>query len=321
MERMAFLARGKKKLPALAAAVLLAAVCFLGGPRLGEAWTELQAGVSASGAQSEAPAGDEALIYYLDVGQADSQLIRLPGGENILIDAGTRAAGDGLTAYLRELGVQRIDILIATHPHEDHIGGMAKVIENFEIGRIYMPKVAESQTPTTRTYEDLLDAIAAKGLKITQAKAGVTVLEDGGAKVELLAPGGGEYDGLNDYSAVTRLTFFEKKFLFTGDAEKDSEKEMVESGRDLKCDVLKCGHHGSSTSTTAAFLKAANPAYAVISCGAGNDYGHPHKEVLARLEKAGVAVYRTDLQGTILARCDGKRITIEANQKSVVLGK
>lgn len=316
------MARRRRKLPALTALLLLAAAAwFLGSPQLGETWTDARTGAPVSGAQSAAPAGDEVLVYYLDVGQADSQLIRLPDGANILIDAGTRAAGDGLTAYLQELGVRKIDALIATHPHEDHIGGMAKVIGNFEVGRIYMPKVAESQTPTTRTYEDLLDAIAAKGLKITQAKAGVTVLEDGGAKVELLAPGGEAYDGLNDYSAVTKLTFFEKKFLFTGDAEKDSEREMVESGRDLKCDVLKCGHHGSSTSTTAAFLKAAGPSYAVISCGAGNDYGHPHKEVLDRLEKAGIAVYRTDLQGTILMRCDGERITVEANQKSVALGK
>ena len=131
---------------------------------------------------------DQAQIYYLDVGQGDSELICLPTGETILIDAGLKSGGDRLTAYLKELGVDKIDILIATHPHADHIGGMEKVIQNFEIGEIYMPKVADDQVPTTATYTKLLEAIQAKGMKINQAKAGTTIFSNDNATLEILAP-------------------------------------------------------------------------------------------------------------------------------------
>lgn len=257
-------------------------------------------------------------IYYLDVGQGDSELIRLKTGENILIDAGTPETAKELADYIENLGVKKIDSLIATHPHADHIGGMAQIVSRFSIGKIYMPRIPDSQIPTTETYEKLLTAIDQKGLKITAGKAGITVLDSGGEKLEILAPNSAKYGGLNSYSIVTLLTVGEKRFLFTGDAESDSEKEMTAKGYDLRCDVLKCGHHGSSTSTSAAFLKAARPVSAVISCGVGNDYGHPDKEVVARLQKAGVTIYRTDRQKTILAECDGKTISFTAGLKSVI---
>ena len=257
-------------------------------------------------------------IYYLDVGQGDSELIRLKTGENILIDAGTPETAKELADYIENLGVKKIDSLIATHPHADHIGGMAQIVSRFSIGKIYMPRIPDSQIPTTETYEKLLTAIDQKGLKITAGKAGITVLDSGGEKLEILAPNSAKYGGLNSYSIVTLLTVGEKRFLFTGDAESDSEKEMTAKGYDLRCDVLKCGHHGSSTSTSAAFLKAARPVSAVISCGVGNDYGHPDKEVVARFQKAGVTIYRTDRQKTILAECDGKTISFTAGLKSVI---
>lgn len=260
----------------------------------------------------------ETQIYYLDVGQGDSELIRLKTGENILIDAGTPETAKELADYIENLGVKKIDSLIATHPHADHIGGMAQIVSRFSIGKIYMPRIPDSQIPTTETYEKLLTAIDQKGLKITAGKAGITVLDSGGEKLEILAPNSAKYGGLNSYSIVTLLTVGEKRFLFTGDAESDSEKEMTAKGYDLRCDVLKCGHHGSSTSTSAAFLKAARPVSAVISCGVGNDYGHPDKEVVARLQKAGVTIYRTDRQKTILAECDGKTISFTAGLKSVI---
>ncbi|CAB1240862.1 MBL fold metallo-hydrolase [Ruminococcaceae bacterium BL-6] len=302
-------------LPALAVLLVLAAAGWFLNTRPQEAPAPQAAtsSVSASAASST-----QAMIYYLDVGQGDSELIRLPGGENILIDTGTGETADKLVSLLQELGVKRVDHLIATHPHEDHIGGMESVVRKIPVGKIYMPKVADKQIPTTRTYEGLIDAISDKKMKITQAKAGMTIPLSGQAKLELLAPNGTQYDDLNNYSVVAKLTYGQKTFLFTGDAEKLSEKEMLNKNYDLKCDVLKCGHHGSSSSTSAAFLKAVSPQFAVISCGLNNDYGHPNKEVLSRLQKVGVKVYRTDLQGTILARCDGRSITFETGQKSLV---
>lgn len=268
--------------------------------------------------KSASAAPGESLIYFLDVGQGDCELIRLKTGENILIDAGTPDTAQKLVSVLKQLGVEKIDLLVATHPHADHIGGMTQVVESFPIGKIYMPKTADSQIPTTATYENLLKAIENKNLKITTAKGGMTVLENGDERLETLAPNSSEYEDLNNYSVVLKLTCGEKSFLFAGDAQTESEKEMAAKGYDLKSDVLKCGHHGSSTSTGAAFLKAVSPGAAVISCGVDNDYGHPNKTVLNRLEKAGVTVYRTDQQGTILARCDGKDIKFSTGQPSVV---
>ena len=185
------------------------------------------------GTTSSSISADKAQIYYLDVGQGDSELICLPTGETILIDAGLKSGSDRLTAYLKELGVDRIDILIATHPHADHIGGMEKVIQNFEIGEIYMPKVADDQVPTTATYTKLLEAIQAKGMKINQAKAGTTIFSNDNATLEILAPNNSEYKDLNNYSIVTKLTYGNNRFLFTGDAEKESENEMLSKGYDL----------------------------------------------------------------------------------------
>ncbi len=257
-------------------------------------------------------------VYYLNVGQGDCEVIRLKTGENILIDSGNPETAQELVDVLRQLGVKKIDHLIATHPHADHIGAMAKIIQSLDIGEIYMPKIAEKQIPTTNTYEKLLKAIDTKGMKITAAKGGMTVLENGDERLEILAPNSPKYDDLNNYSVVVKLTSGEKRFLFTGDAQTENEKEMLAKGYDLKSDVLKCGHHGSSTSTSAAFLKAVRPSAAVISCGRNNDYGHPHKEVLGRLQKADVTVYRTDTQGTILAECDGKAIRFTTGQISVI---
>lgn len=269
----------------------------------------INAGIIPDGATS---------VYFIDVGQGDCELIRTPDGQNILIDAGANATGDALVAYLRNLGVEQIDSLIATHPHEDHIGGMDEVVDAFPIGEVYLPKAAESQTPTTRTYERLLNAIASKGLQITPGRAGMTILGENGVKLEFLAPNSDSYAGLNSYSIVAKLTCGQKSFLFTGDAEADSEQEMVDAGYNLRSDVLKCGHHGSSTSTSPAFLRAVNPSYAVISCGVDNDYGHPHRETMEKLNKANVEVYRTDKQDTILAVCDGTNITFETGLGSLV---
>ncbi|TGJ76377.1 hydroxyacylglutathione hydrolase [Caproiciproducens galactitolivorans] len=279
----------------------------------------MQAGLQSAQPESFAAQGEntDTLVYYLDVGQGDSELIRLASGKTVLIDAGTPDTADALCDMLEKLGVSKIDILIATHPHADHIGGMAKVVGRFPIGEIYMPRIPDKQVPTTATYEKLLTAIDSKGMKVTEGKAGMTVLDADGEKLEFLAPNSKKYTDLNNYSIVALLTCGEKRFLFMGDAQTDSEKEILKKETKLNCDVLKCGHHGSSTSTSAAFLKAAAPQSAVISCGVNNDYGHPDKKTVARLQKAGVMIYRTDRQKTILARCDGKTVQFETGLASV----
>lgn len=266
---------------------------------------------------NSAISSDKAQIYYLDVGQGDSELICLPTGENILIDAGLKSGSDRLTAYLKELGVNKIDILIATHPHADHIGGMEKIIQNFDIGEIYMPKIADDQVPTTATYTKLLEAIQAKGMKVNQAKAGTTIFSNANTTLEILGPNNSEYEDLNNYSIVTKLTYGNNRFLFTGDAEKESENEMLSKKYDLSCDILKLGHHGSSTSTTNKFLEATSPSVAIVSCEKDNDYGHPHKETMNKLNNKHITVYRTDSDGTILAETDGNIYSITTDLKSV----
>ncbi len=245
-------------------------------------------------------------VHFIDVGQGDSELIWLPGGKTMLIDAGDNGQEDRLLSYLRAQGVSRIDYLVGTHPHADHIGGMREVIETFPIGKIYLPRVSH----TSETYTDMLKAIEQKGLTVETARQGKVLFAENGVRAECLAPAGESYESLNNHSAVIRLTYQDISFLFTGDAEGLSEKEMLSAGIDLTADVLKVGHHGSSTSTTADFLQAVSPGCAVISCGKSNDYGHPHQETLKKLEKAGIEVFRTDEMGTIIMETDGKNINI-----------
>ena len=247
-------------------------------------------------------------VQIIDVGQADCTLIKMPDGQNMLIDAGNNSDGGYLVDYLESEDVEKIDYLIGTHPHADHIGGMDDIIENFEIGTIYMPRA----TANTKTFEEVLIAIKKKGLKIETATAGKKVLE-GEVSAVFLSPSGEYYEELNDYSAVLKLTYGDKSFLFMGDAEALAEKEILQKF-DVKSDVLKVGHHGSSTSSHNAFLKAVNPEIAVISVGEGNDYGHPHKSVLKRLEKIGTRLYRTDLNGTVKVYCDGKSIEVKCEK-------
>ncbi len=264
-------------------------------------------------APAVAPAAEGTVqVCYFDVGQADAELIQFPGGSNVLIDAGTSSTEDELIETLRSLGVETLDLVVATHPHADHIGGMAAVIEAFDVGGVVMPRVSDSDTPTTKTYENLLEAIMEKGLSAAPAEPGAELLSENGAALTVLAPNSEDYGDLNNYSVVLRLTFGADSFLFTGDAEKESEEEMLGAGFDLSATVLKCGHHGSETSTSPPFLSAVGPQYAVISCGVDNDYGHPDAVTLEKLSAAGVEVFRTDLQGTIVAVSDGAGVTMTA---------
>lgn len=246
-------------------------------------------------------------VHFIDVGQADAILIQTPLGANILIDAGEKATAPSLMAYLRKEGVTKLDHVIATHPHADHIGGLASVIAGFDIGGIYMPRV----THTTKTYEDLLLAIKAKGLRVNEAKAGVELRLGEGITAQLVAPKGAGYKSLNDYSVVLRMTYGDTSFLFTGDAERVSETEMLAAGYELTADVLKVPHHGSNTSSTEPFLRAVDPTYAVIMVGQGNRYGLPHPAVLDRLKAKDIVVLRTDEHGSIVITSDGQTLEVE----------
>ncbi len=243
-------------------------------------------------------------VHFINVGQADSTLIQLPDGKCMLIDAGNNDNGEEIVAYIKQQGIDMIDYLIGTHPHADHIGGLDDVISAFDIGTFYMPKVQSN----TKTFRDVLEAAQKKGLKIKTAKAGVKILNQDSLNIDILAPNQENYEDLNNYSAVVRLQFENNVFLFMGDAEQLSESEITQ---EVHADVLKVGHHGSKTSTSDSFLQRVSPKYAYISCGKDNSYGHPHKETLQKLKRAGVMVYRSDLDGTVIFNSDGDSMEVE----------
>ncbi|AEM79489.1 ComEC/Rec2 family competence protein [Thermoanaerobacter wiegelii] len=253
---------------------------------------------------------------FIGMGQGDSIFIQTPSGKTMLIDAGVPEMGSRVVDFIKSRGINKIDILVGTHPHADHIGGIPAVIENFQIGKFYMPKV----TTTTKTFEDVLRAAKAKGLSINIAKAGVAFDLGSDVTAKMIAPNNTSYDDLNNYSAVIKLTYGNTSFLFTGDASAQSEEEMLSKGYDLKADVLKVGHHGSSSATTWVFLKAVSPKYAVISVGKNNDYGHPHKETMEKLKSLGVTVYRTDECGTVVAVSDGRTISFNVKPGDYTAG-
>lgn len=304
------------------AGLFLLAVLFILSSRLGPAGQDAPEDITSI-PLPEAPAssGEGLQVYFLDVGQGDSQLIRIPGEGgyfNVLIDTGEYAYADGLTSYLQDLGITRLDALVCSHPHTDHMGCMARIVQRFEIGSLYMPQLPEDQTPTTRAYEKLLDAAADKDLRVIRLHEDALLESPAGAQFQVMSPRmDADWDGANNYSAVIRLVYGETSFLFTGDAESASEKIILQDGYGVGADVLKCGHHGSSTSTSKAFLQEVSPRWAIISCGADNDYGHPHRETMEKLAKQGATVYRTDEDGTVLARSDGKTITFEAGLPSI----
>lgn len=242
-------------------------------------------------------------VHFIDVGQGDSILIQ-SGDHDMLVDAGENDQGDTVVTYLHSQGIEKLDYVIGTHPHSDHIGGLDDVINNFSIDKVILPPVEH----TTKTYEDVLDAISSQGLKVTKPVAGDTY-KLGDASFQIIAPNGNYGDDLNNWSVGIKLTNGDNSFVMCGDAESQAEADICASGINLSADVLKLGHHGSKTSTSGAFLNKVNPEYAVISCGMGNSYGHPHKETLNKLNSKGVKILRTDEQGTVIATSDGTDIT------------
>lgn len=246
-------------------------------------------------------------VHYLDVAQGDSIFIELPNNETMLIDAAESYQSENIINYLKNLNYKKIDYVIGTHPHTDHIGGLKDIINTFEIGKIYMPKVVS----TTKTYESLLMAIKDKNLKINTAKAGTSIIDTDALKINILAPTNSTYTELNNYSVVTKITYGTTKFLFMGDAEKLSENEIKEN---VTADVIKIGHHGSNTSSSIDFIKKVNAKYGIISVGLKNKYNLPKEETITNWEKSGTKIYLTSTNGTIRASSDGTNIKIESEK-------
>ena len=266
--------------------------------------------VSVAPAIAAPTSGAKLKIHYIDVGQGDSEFLELPNGQTMLIDAGNPGNGQQIIDYIKGLGHNKIDYLVATHPHADHIGGMATVVNSLDIVTFFAPKV----TTTTQTYKDLISALQSKKLGIHVAKAGVNMLKAGNLSADIIAPVNISGDDLNQYSAVIMLTYGDNKFLFTGDAGEPSESQIT---ADVKADVLKVGHHGSNTATSQTFLNKVHPKYAVIEVGTGNSYGHPTAATLSKLQAIGATVYRTDKDGTIVFTSDAHTITVDKKASTV----
>lgn len=250
-------------------------------------------------------------VYFFDVGQSDSILIMAPEG-NVLVDAGDNDCQDALQGYLDDLGVTTLHCVIATHPHEDHIGSMDMIFDEFEVLNLIMPN-AEVDTDTftaTGDYTRMMEGAEEQGTVVSYAQSGST-FSLGELEFLFLAPNATDYSDLNDWSLVTKVTYGSTSMILTGDAESISEKEIVAKygSSALDCDILKSGHHGSSSSSCDEFLDAIDAEIAVISCGTGNKYGHPNQPVLDRYAERDMQVYRTDLDGTIVFVSNGAEFT------------
>lgn len=252
------------------------------------------------------------VLHFIDVGQGDCTLLESKG-KYALIDAGERVQSSKVISYLSSLGVEELDFIISTHPHSDHCGGLADVIRNFETEVLISPNVYTEST----IWENVLDAADERGVTYETPEP-YEFYQLGDTTITVLSPNSDAvYSNLNDYSIVCMAEYGNTSALLTGDAEKSVERELVKGSYDLSADILKCGHHGSSTSSCSEFLSAVNPSAAIICCGENNDYGHPHKETTAALKLRGIPYWRTDMQGDIVVTTDGEEIYISTSDSEI----
>ncbi|MEL7609050.1 MAG: ComEC/Rec2 family competence protein [Bacillota bacterium] len=267
---------------------------------------------TAAPEQSSTEEEDALRAYIIDVGQGDSILLVSPSGKTMLVDAGESGSFENIDALLAQKQIETLDVVVATHPHSDHIGGMTKVINKYTINDFYLPDIEH----TTSAFANMLEALSDHKVKVHKAQGGKDALIswDPQVEVRILSPlAGGDYgDDLNAWSIVLRVKFGDTAILLTGDAEAPTESFALNSlpASYFKATVLKLGHHGSSTSTSEAFLKAVSPEIAVASLGKDNDYGHPHAETLALLARYDIPLYRTDESGTIEVVLDGSKASV-----------
>ena len=239
-------------------------------------------------------------VHFLDVNHADCILIACEG-EYALVDGGYPESGDKIVQYLADQGVEELELVVGTHPHGDHIGGLPQVLGSYPTETVWT-----SQLPYSNDY--VRDFTDAAGDRLEQPRPGES-FQLGGATIDVIGPLNLVYEDANDLSLVLRVTYGDTRFLLTGDMEELAERELVEAGVDLKADVLKVGHHGSSSSTSYRFLREVAPTYGVISLAAANEYGHPHRDPMSRLMDADVTIYRTDNMYDIVALSDGQTVT------------
>ncbi len=252
------------------------------------------------------PPSADTYIDFIDCGQGDSTLI-VSEGCATLVDATTGKDAEKVVEHLKGRGIKKIEHFILTHPHEDHIGGAEAILDSFEVENIYMRRPTKGTEPTTKVYLDLLKKIKSLNKTIHAVHAG-DLFECGNWNFKIFGPLK-DYEDLNDQSVVLKGTYQGVSILLTGDMESGAEKDLCQTyGADLNSTILKVGHHGSRTSSSATFLKAVSPQYGVISCEVRNSYGHPHKEALNRLKKHNVATFRTDLDGTVTLITDGRNV-------------
>lgn len=270
---------------------------------------EHTASVSQSAKSSSGEQKELLTVTFLDVGQGDAAVLQC-GGQTMMIDGGKAKASSYIYSWLKKNQISYLDVMVATHTDADHIGGLPGALNYVKVGTAYCPVTSG----TTKTFQSFVRYLKNQGKSITIPKAG-DEFSLGGAQVRILGPTNPQAEG-NNSSIVLKVTFGDTSFLFTGDAEREEEQELLESGYDLESTVLKVGHHGSDTSTSYLFLRTVNPQYAVISVGADNTYGHPTEAVLSRLRDADVKTCRTDLQGTITAVSDGKKVTFQTERNA-----
>lgn len=255
---------------------------------------------------------DDLKAHFIDVGQGDSELLQLPDGKTMLIDAGEASAGSTVVDYLKGLGVKKIDYLVATHPHADHIGGIPAVLNAFDVGELWMPNVSEN----TESYSDFLDSVEAKGLSVAEAKCDKRIVrEDAGYEVTVLGPKTDvRSDDMNDYSVIVRVTYGDTSMLFTGDA---SASEIVASNSG-HVNILKAAHHGSETGTTTEVMNTLKPSDVIMSYAEGNDYGHPDQSVLDAVSTAGAKAYSTAANGNIIVTSDGSETSVKTSKSDTI---
>jgi competence protein ComEC len=283
-------------------ALLLALICLLTA-------CEFSPQLSPGDAQGGGETGFT--VYFIDVGQADSTLI-ISDGATMLIDGGNVADSDLVYTFLKDHGVSRLDYIVGTHAHEDHIGGLAGAL-NYATAGVAICPVTEYDS---KAFNNFVKYLGEQGVSITVPKPGDTFTL-GGANVQIFAPINPS-DEPNNTSIVMKITYGDTSFLFTGDAEREEEADILEAGYDISATVLKVGHHGSETSTSYPFLREITPKYAVISCGTGNSYGHPHDDTLSKLRDADATLYRTDLQGTITTVSDGNTVSFTTEKNGTI---
>lgn len=288
----------KKRLFLIPFTVVISILCF---SFIGKAIALLTKPASSS---HYLPSNYDLKVHFLNVGQGDCILIE-SYDKNLLIDSGPNTSSKKVIRYLHNHNIKKLDYVIATHPHEDHIGAMDDIISKFTVDNFFAPKVASHNTD----FLNLVTEVSQKKKKINISKSGLEFNINENTKLTFLSPQEDNYDNLNNYSTVIKLQFKQISFLFTGDSEKLIEEELIKGQADLAAQVLKIGHHGSKTSSSKNFVSKVDPTYAVISCGLGNDYGHPDKATLNTLTELKIKSYRTDKQGDIIFASDGKNLS------------